>query len=333
MNNNKNTSGGDTSWLLKGKYGIFMHYQYRIMLGYCYRTNPQLPQLSEMTADGWNRLVDGFDADGFAKQMEEANIGWVIFGVDDAVFGWKCAPNSTFDRFTGYAPGMRCSKRDLIADVVQALRKRGVRVILYYAGLVAYDRDKQSQIGGETSEWGKFESQLTAGYRGDRIAVLKEYCDRYGDSIDGWWFDDDGRYQRFYNQPPNDYDTIAATVRSASPKAIIALAGSGAFFCHRKGVDDFTNGDTWGKEDLKTLTPAMHPAEGGIIWHGKIYCGDIYHGLGNANQFDDQELIDWIITCNRQGGVVTMDWPFNPKTGLLKDFGIAQLKRIAATVK
>jgi hypothetical protein len=32
------------------------------------------------------------------------------------------------------------------------------------------------------------------------------------------------------------------------------------------------------------------------LWHGKIYCGDVYHGQGDANQFSDQELIDWINT-------------------------------------
>jgi hypothetical protein len=54
---------------------------------------------------------------------------------------------------------------------------------------------------------------------------------------------------------------------------------------------------------------------------------------GDDNQFSDQELIDWIKTCNNQGGVCTLDWPFDPQTGLLKDFGLAQLKRIARAVK
>ena len=63
------------------------------------------------------------------------------------------------------------------------------------------------------------------------------------------------------------------------------------------------------------------------------YCGNVYHGQGNANQFSDQELIDWINTCNRQGGVCTLDSPFDPRTGLLKDFGLAQLKRVAHAVK
>ena len=30
----KGTGTGDVSWMKKGRYGIFMHYQYRILLGY-----------------------------------------------------------------------------------------------------------------------------------------------------------------------------------------------------------------------------------------------------------------------------------------------------------
>ena len=68
-----------------------------------------------------------------------------------------------------------------------------------------------------------------------------------------------------------------------------------------QGVDDYTGGDTWSKQDLQRLTPQHLPAQGGLLWHGKIYCGNVYHGQGDANQFSDQELIDWINTCNAPG--------------------------------
>ena len=98
-------------------------------------------------------------------------------------------------------------------------------------------------------------------------------------------------------------------------------------------MDDYFVVDTWNKQDLESLTPASLPAQRGILGHSKIYCGNVYHGQGDANQFSDQELMDWIRTCNRQGGVCTLDWPFDPKTGLLKDFGFAQLKRVSQAVR
>jgi hypothetical protein len=78
----------DTSWMTKAKYGIFVHYQHRILLGYCIRTQPQFPQPAEMTAEHWNQFVDGFDVKGFANQMSQGRVGWVIFCVDDHYFAW-----------------------------------------------------------------------------------------------------------------------------------------------------------------------------------------------------------------------------------------------------
>src|SRR5271166_1822693 len=74
---------GDTSWMLPAKYGIFVHYQYRILLGYSVATKPQFPQTSQMTAAECNRFVDGFDVRAFADQAAEARFGWVIFCIDD----------------------------------------------------------------------------------------------------------------------------------------------------------------------------------------------------------------------------------------------------------
>ena len=162
--------------------------------------------------------------------------------------------------------------------------------------------------------------------------MLKEYADRYRDKIAGWWFD--GMEPDTYRAQPNDWQTIHSVVHAANPKAVIAFSyGRNEQACIRKGIDDYTGGDTWSKQDLSRLTPARLPSQDGVLWHGKIYCGNIYHGLGNSNQFSDQELIDRINTCNRQGGVCTLDWPFDPKTGLLKNFGLAQLKRVAQAVK
>jgi hypothetical protein len=39
------TDTGDTSWMTEAKYGIFMHYQYRILLNYSIKTDPILPEM------------------------------------------------------------------------------------------------------------------------------------------------------------------------------------------------------------------------------------------------------------------------------------------------
>ena len=319
----------ETTWMKNARYGLFLHYQYRILLGTCIRTDPQFPDPEQMTAPQWNQFVEGFDVERFAAQMAEARVGWVIFCIDDHYYAWSCAPNEAFSRYTGYKPGQKCSRRDLIKDLAGPLNAKGVKLICYYAGLNAYMKDPKAYEG--LKDDGNDRTPPSPESRARRLEILKEYCDRYGDTIAGWWFD--GVRPDSYSEPPNDWTTIATIVRRTNPNATIAFSsGRNQQACVCKGVDDFTSGDTWTRQDLTRLTPKLKPAQQDILWHGKIYCGNVYHGLGDGNMFSDKELIDWVETCNSQGGVVTMDWPFDPETGLIKDFGMAQLKRIAATI-
>lgn len=324
----------DTDWLLQHKYGVFVHYQYRILLGYSIKTKPQFPEPAQMTTQEWNRLVDGFDVKGFADQMAQAKVGWVILCIDDHYFAWSCSPNKTFSDYTGYAPGEKCSRRDLVMDLADALSARGVKLICYFAGLNGYMKDPKVLAGLSDGGGRGGLNELkgpSAECRKRRLAVLKEYADRFKDKIAGWWFD--GVERNTYGSAPHDWREIGAIVHSANPRAVIAFSfGGDEEGCLCKDVDNFAGGDTWSKQDLARLTPQHLPARGGLLWHGKIYCGNVYHGQGNANQFRDEELIDWINTCNRQGGICTLDWPFEPKTGLLKDFRFAQLKRVAHAI-
>ncbi|HET6250373.1 MAG TPA: hypothetical protein VFE47_21985 [Tepidisphaeraceae bacterium] len=319
----------DTSWMLKSHFGVFMHYQYRILLGKSVATRPQFPKDADMTAAQWNQFVDGFDVAGFARQMGDAKVGWVIFCLDDHYYAWPCAPSEKFDEYTGYAPGEKCARRDLIMEVADALNARGVRLIVYTAMLNGYMKEKKVTEG--LRDDGNNQTAPSAESRKRRLAILKEYAERYKDKIAGWWFD--GMELNSYRDEPDDWSTVGRIVRTANPRAVIAFSyGGNEHACIRKGVDNYTGGDTWSKQDLKRLTPLQMPAQDGVLWHGKIYCGNVYHGQGDANQFTDQQLIDWITTCNKEGGVCTVDWPFDPKTGLLKDFGIEQLKRVAGKV-
>ncbi len=324
-----------TSWMLKAKYGLFVHYQYRILLGYSVRTKPQFPEPAQMTAAGWNRFVDEFDVKGFAGQMAEAKVGWVLFCIDDHYFAWPCAPNKTFDELTGYRPGEKCSRRDLIAELADALGAKGIKLICYYAGLNGYMREPKVLAGlaDGVPRGGINELQPpSAESRKRRLAVLKEYADRYGDKVAGWWFD--GMELNTYRAETENWQMIDKIVRAANPAAVIAFSyGRNEQARVAAGVDDYTAGDTWTKQDLARLTPARLPAPPGILWYAKIYCGNVYHGQGTANQFGDEQLIDWVRTCNRQGGVCTVDWPLEPHTGLVKDFGFAQLKRIGQALK
>jgi len=330
----------DTTWMKKARYGLFMHYQYRILLGYSLNglQPPEAPASAESPA-GWNTFVDGFDVNGFGDQLVQGHVGWVLFCIDDAPRGWQCTPNATFDGYTGYAPGDRCSNRDLILDLSVALHARGVKLICYWAGLTGWSYDTQTFQGmaGDPNNTG---APPTDESRKRRLAVLQEYCNRWGTRVDGWWFD--GMNPGLYDGTTYNYASINSIVRTPNPSAVIAFSwGGGQTSAGNSagsqgdlapGVQDFAGGDSWSKMDLTQYTPSTYPGDSRILWHGKMYCGNIYHGQGTANQYTDQQLVDWLNTCNSEGGVCTMDWPIDPPTGLLKDFGAAQLNRVASTV-
>jgi hypothetical protein len=331
---------GNTDWMSKGKYGIFMHYQYRIMLGYCQinttltaHPGEQYPPASAMTSEGWNQFIDGFDVKGFAAQMTSAKVGWVLFCINDGSFAFHCAPNHAFDSITGYKPGEKCSKRDLIMDLANALNPKGIKLIVYMSGMYGYPRDERSALGfGDDPQYRK---APTLSSRKKHLLVLKEYADRYCSKIAGWWFD--GVISGGYAE--NDgygHEKLASIIHKANPLSVIAFNFSDKVFgCLFTGVDDYTSGDQWSPAplNLDNLTPKTQPVTGDILWCGKIYCGNIYHGLGNANRYTDDALIKWIRTCNQEGGVCTLDWPFDPKTGLIKDFGKKQMIKIGKAVK
>ncbi len=67
----------------------------------------------------------------FAENCKEAGAGYVMFalGQND---GYYCSPNHAFDSIVGIAPGDLCSKRDLPADLFNALDKRGIRMMFIF---------------------------------------------------------------------------------------------------------------------------------------------------------------------------------------------------------
>ena len=321
--------------MLRSRYGVFIHYQYRILIGYSVKTKPQFPDPVRMNAAEWNSFVDGFNVNAFADQAAAAGVGWVIFCMDDHYFAWQCAPNEAFCKLTGYAPGEKCSRRDLILELARVLNARGIKLIVYFAGLNGYMKEPKVSAGLMENPAGRGElnekAPPSAESRRRRLAILNEYAQRYQDGIAGWWFDCID--PETYKAESANWQSISSIVHAANPEAVTAFSyGANEQACISKGIDDYTAGDTWSKMDLQRLTPQLLPSQEGILWHGKIYCGNIYHGMGDANQFADRELIDWISTCNRQRGVCTLDWPFDPKTGLFKNFGFEQMERIARVI-
>ena len=105
--------GGRADWM-RGSFGISVHWTANCAC-----------------ADGacisFEEAVRDFDAERFAETLSEAGARHCIFTVTHALQKMPC-PNAALDRI---APGYT-SRRDMLADVSAALRRRGIRLIAYY---------------------------------------------------------------------------------------------------------------------------------------------------------------------------------------------------------
>lgn len=103
----------DTGWLADDRWGVFCHYL----------TSP------ETTAEEWNRQVDAFDVAGLARQLASVNAAYFFITVGQGS-GHYCAPNETYDAIAGVRPS-KCSRRDLISDLYDALHPVGIDLLVY----------------------------------------------------------------------------------------------------------------------------------------------------------------------------------------------------------
>lgn len=270
--------------------------------------------------------------------------------LDDTNFGYTCSPNETFNKYTGYKPGERCTNRDLPMELADALRKRGIRLMLYWSGLATTDSSWHVKYFGYANDPKSFyglKHHLTnrsPEMRKIAMEILEEWVDRYKDKVAGWWFDGfdrpSGNGWKDGGPSPNLVD-LAELVRSGNPESVITfnIGGSKNAFKRRSVVQDYTAGDVYynaGNKKhggLSPFTPEKVLAEGGILWHAKPFIGNVYYGIGTDLSYSNETVIDWLRTIIGQGGVATLDYPFDPETGLIKDFGMDQLKAIEGEIK
>ncbi|MCP5110759.1 MAG: hypothetical protein GY953_07995, partial [bacterium] len=107
----------DNSWMVEGKYGLFIHW-----------STHALPLYGDKPRHQWHeKSVEIFDVDAFAGAVQETGAAWVCLTATHGEQYWP-GPSKVIDRIL---PG-RTASRDLIADLAAALSERGIRLVLYY---------------------------------------------------------------------------------------------------------------------------------------------------------------------------------------------------------
>lgn len=136
----------NVEWFAKCGWGVFCHYLTE----------------AETSADDWNRQIDDFDVRGLARQLRDVRAKYFFITLGQGS-GHYCAPNTTYDKLTGITPS-KCSRRDLVLDLHDALSDVGVELLVYIPADGSWkDKEARGKLGmfnhwcDDDFEWGNDE--------------------------------------------------------------------------------------------------------------------------------------------------------------------------------
>ena len=284
MEKNKNTQ-----WFKDATYGIFVHYLYHV------QNNPENPS-SMGKHTSWDECVNEFDTDRFAKDAYEMGAAYVIFTMLQCK-QYIIAPNEAFNKYSGYKTGEACSTRDLIADLIVSLGKYDIKLMPYFTADGPH-HDEQARKGFDADSV----STSTAAcpeFRKKWYEVAREFSERYGDKIHGWWVD--GAHLVGYND--ETLEEFASNLRAGNKKNIVAFNPGDAVVDVRyyTAADDYTAGE---RNKLYGQIPKERWLNG-RQWHCLAPLGDVW-GCTNCCYTSD-ELINQLKACMKNEGVITFD--------------------------
>ena len=318
----------DTDWFRDAGWGVFTHY----LCGLYSEAGTDTP------AGTWNAMVDSFDAGRLADQLESVNASYHFITIGQGS-GHYCAPNETYDRYVGITPG-KCSRRDLIADIHEALAPRNIRLLVYISSGGPWGDQAASAALGWVEPGKRSDDQRLADFQFKWQDVLREWSLRWGTKVSGWWIDGCYRADEMYRhaEPPN-FRTFAETLKAGNPDAIVAFnpGVKVPVICHTE-YEDYTAGELSG--DL--------PVGGWGLGDNEKYCnfgpigrfvdGAQYHVLnflgpwwGAAPPRFPTELVVGYTRCiNALEGVVSWDVPI-ASDGRIPGAFLEQLAAIGRT--
>ncbi len=279
-----------TDWFHKAGYGIFVHYLEDLQN----ETN-KVHSLGKHTS--WDECVKEFDVEKFAETMAQVNAGYVIFTMHQRT-RFLIAPNETFDKLTGYKPGEACATRDLVEDLYQALSKRNIPLMLYWTG----DGPRQDEQAAKALGWSQ---PVPLDYVKKWASVVREYGERYGKKVAGWWVD--GCYP-FLGYDEERLRILAEALKAGNKDRIIALnPGVQQKVQFYTIYEDYTCGE---QNDFLDVPSSRWI--NGVQWHILSFLGCGASSIGAAwampgVKYSKSELIDYVSDVTRADGVVSID--------------------------
>jgi len=265
-------SRASTEWLNKAGYGLMFHW-----------TSQSIGR--DGTSKPFAQAVADFPLDRFVEMVEATGAGYVLFTVGHAQ-PYCPAPLSSWEK---YFPG-KTTKRDLIAEMAQALNAKGIKLMCYFPAHVI----------------GKYPKASSQEFTQMTTDILKEFGERYGEKVAGYWFD--GFYQCFEKYPDFPFRDFYQVCKAGNPRRIIAL--NSWIYPNVTEWQEYWAGETASPVGLPVNgTNARGPGQG--LRYQALLIMQPYWVQQKVEmpkpQFDAQTLGDYVSQCMKNGGAVTIN--------------------------
>jgi len=303
----------NTDWFKDAGWGVFTHYL----------------TSHETSAEDWNRLVDGFDIDGLVAQLASTKTKYYFLTIGQNS-GHYCGPNEAYDSYVGVQPS-KCSRRDLVGDLADALSGQGIDLLVYLpCGAPCQDpiaMEKLEWEWGYRGGWPSWSTERTgkrlAEFQVRWEAVVREWAERWGPKIRGWWFDGCYFADEMYRHPdPPNFESLAAAAKAGNPDCIVAFnPGVKVPIISITEHEDYTAGE------ISTSLPEctgrwIDGAQLQILSYlGSNWC------KGGQPRFPDEFVVGYTKHVNSMDGVITWDVPIT-KGGLIPQPFVEQLSAL-----
>ncbi len=279
-------------WMAKAQWGVMTHY-----LADWKTKDYNL----EMSVDKWNSLIDNFDVETLAKQLQSVGAKYYMISIGQNS-GYYLSPNATYDKLVGIHPS-KLSHRDLIADLYTALHKRGIRLMVYLpSGAPAQDKEADAALQWQNGPHPNREFQVKW------QQIIAEWSKRWGNKVSGWWFDGcyfpDTMYRS--TEAPN-FASFAAAARAGNPNSAVGFNPGVVYrIISMSPYQDYTAGEI-DKPELVSVRRAVNGKVDGTQVHMLSYLGRTW-GRGDP-RFTPEQVVEYTKKITDFGGAVTWDVP------------------------
>ena len=309
---------------LKSKHGFFVHYVWGGS-----QDKPFTVDSKGKVPASFDELAEAFDAKGFANDLSRWGVEYVI------LTAWHYNINPLFPSETMAKWGLanhRC-KRDLLRDVIESCKAKGIKVMLYTHPRDGHDLSQEDQTktgwggpNGTNPDWAKFDRKKWNDFSNE---LYHELIARYGNDIIGIFSDEGSAAGDSWKVV--DYPRLRQTVKSLQPDLMMEQNWYGTTYSLDVGCKEYAHWGEFANRDGNAW-PAWRMPVGTIFtpsWYATKPAGD------SAVYFKAEDMFRYTVLqagANHEGGGT--QWAAGNYAGGGWETGVAEtMERIASWMK